>query len=446
VREDASAKEVRRAYRQLALERHPDKHNNSAKATEEFQQLNESYRHVIAALAEGRRPAPVTQPAPPPPAAPQPQPLNRGAPNGPRSPDQMMVTRRHTTPARSTSRIPEGYRKLGMHAALVCAALLVISLGMELRNAPGKPATVPSGDLAIRSWCNIKVDATGQLASDYVSEQSCETRCQIAKAGSDVSCSWNGVEFRSAQGSPSTAGPAPAKNPADAGVAPYSREEKDCEISLERSAGQPMSSPTRHTTEKACLSVCQERAETFRRAGVRCVWGGNEIFTQALYQPKEETAGAPLPTQYAPPGVEPRGTCFMTVAMPGNVSAVPYPNESSESCIQRCTREIVAHPLDREVTCSIGGRSLVKHIPDPLDSYLASRGPAESNEVQVGNSTLAVCEIYGSAGGLRVLAFTVTNERKECSSRCQYEFSHAIRSMEYTCSYGREEFFRKTVP
>ncbi len=46
--EDANTSLIRRCYRRLALERHPDRHGGSTTAKEDFQRINSSYRYLLA--------------------------------------------------------------------------------------------------------------------------------------------------------------------------------------------------------------------------------------------------------------------------------------------------------------------------------------------------------------------------------------------------------------
>lgn len=451
VKEDASLKDVRKAYRRLALERHPDMHNGSHESHEAFQQLNESYKHVAAALIEGYVP-------PPPP----PQYGNYSGSSKPIQPSEQPEPR--VAPARSL-KPPKGFPRVWIHAGVACGILLVISLFFE---RPGSVAPTLNRDykpdLFPKAWCfvnNIENGASTQEVAELWTQRKCEEKCESIAAQKDVSCEWSGDRFRTARGmlAPSTA-PAPAVPPPFAEAARAS-----CEISIEKTSGIT-STPYRNATEASCKSVCSEMMKEKSMDGVRCTWDGAEFSRQAMKKPAKETwAGEPgnvkatqnqggrlVKVQEQPIGTQRffgdhsvsfRSTCFMSVISENGVSAEPIADETFASCEKRCIDEVNAHPTGREVECSFAGKQIIKYVPDPMVSYMA-RDPAGTGFMQ-GKDFFATCQINGRVGKLTTRLYQDVNTSSQCASYCESEFRKTPKGTEIVCSFNGETFFQEVA-
>lgn len=355
--ESATLKEVRRAYRKLALELHPDKHNNSLAAKDDFQQLNESYRHLSDTLKRGPRPAPAHTPP---------------------------STARRAFAAPRTREAPKNFAKIWIHAGIACAVLLVLSFWAEHAGEKSHRREVDARDLSVKAWCFVSHFANGRETRDvteYWAQNVCEARCQASLDSAHTTCAWNGHEFQSAK--------------------------------RESIALRP---PDLHHDPETGLAVAKE------------------INLPQIQQ--EENFPVPAPTLPEEPSVF-RATCYMTMVLPGNPVANAIPNETAASCADRCTQEIVAHPLDGIIKCAFAGRELINHVPDPMATYLA-RNPAQSG-FQQGNTFVANCEIYAMRNGLRMQARAGLSSRMECESLCKREATRSGRSSELNCLYNGQK-------
>ncbi|MGZ3670200.1 MAG: J domain-containing protein, partial [Bdellovibrionota bacterium] len=413
VGENASAKDVRRAYRRLALERHPDKHNNSAQATEDFQRLNESYNFLVDALANGRRSEPLID---------QEAPTNPGftAPAPRRAPPPA---------ARISAPSNWAYWKIWLNGIALGCAVLTVSIWFEFAQDRSPAAVHDKRDLSAKAWCLIaKVGApdAAHEVFEFWPEISCRNRCESIAAKKDVSCSWNGVAFR---------GPLPATPPVATATAAQPKEAgATCEISLERQAGQLETIPYQNQTESTCRTICLNKADSFPRAGIHCISAGIEFFQQPLYHPPPDIAPTAKEMHVIEPrhfdGM-PRSTCYMTVVQPEHPFAQAYPDDLQADCESRCSQEIINHPLDRIVKCSYDGREIVNYTPDPLASYLAQHPGASGG--QEGGSDIYTCEVYVDVAERRLSANITISDDKKCGSDCADTFRRAGRGAVVTC-------------
>jgi hypothetical protein len=448
VRQDASAKEVRRAYRKLALERHPDKHNNSNKAKEEFQQLNESYRYLMAGLSSGRKPAPTPPPPQPTPWQEQrfhktvknssvPAPVRTGVPSLPTLPFQL----------------PKGYAKIWLHAGAACLVLFVLSIWVDLASLP---TTRTSGkdnrDLFLKGWCNI-VHTPGIKDPldlfEFQTREKCEDRCYTMTRNSDVACSWNGAEFQ-AKKSQLTSPPAlPADEASKLAQrlilkAPSDSGQPLCELTATRTGWPNRTVSYNAISKETCLTICNQASRD--ASSLRCTYEGAEIYRWPFVaKPNEITSPAPIAgsgqSEPIPGDHRMLATCYMTVVTPGNPVAEAIPNETESSCINRCYQEIDRRRADKVVKCAFAGREVVNYIPDPSRDNI-SRDPAQAESP---DSFKASCEIYGELGGRRSLTVSELSTEESCDSRCRTEFQQAPRRTALVCLFNSRRFFMDKV-
>ena len=52
VSKDASDSDIKKSFRTLSLECHPDRNNNSEESTKKFQELNEAYEEILKKCPE----------------------------------------------------------------------------------------------------------------------------------------------------------------------------------------------------------------------------------------------------------------------------------------------------------------------------------------------------------------------------------------------------------
>lgn len=278
VAENATLKEVRRAYRKRALILHPDKHGNSLQSKEEFQRLNESYRYLTEALAKGSRPTPKpAATASPAPRARAPHPI---AHHGTAAPVQKM---------------------LWAYAAAVFLVLLGISVWLDRREAKERPLAVSakteSGSFAVKSWCQISrpgKEKVIQEISEFWTQEACEAICETMGNERNVACAWGGLEFRALKSTPSTpvaSAPAPLQK-----AEPIPREEKNvqampgifagseefrstCFMTVVR-PGNPFAQAFPNDTEEMCVDRCAQIIVADPLDGiVKCAFAGREVVT-----------------------------------------------------------------------------------------------------------------------------------------------------------------------
>lgn|GEM_PF-5116522 len=433
VKENASLKDVRKAYRKLALERHPDMHNGSKEAHEQFQQLNESYQFVAAALIAGHVPQAPFSPPP-------------GSYSGTTKPVPEHIEPKPTVVRPSIA--PKGFPRVWIHAGVACAVLLVISIFFE-RQGPVVPTHNQDykPDLFPKAWCFVNNAESGtniQEVAELWTQRKCEEKCNSISATKDVSCEWSGDKFR-------TAKLAPAPPSANLPIVELARA--SCEISIEKSSGIT-STPYRNATEANCKSVCSEMMKEKSMDGVRCTWNGAEFSRQAIKKPAKE---APPSARLVKVEEQPvgalrfrgdnsatfRSTCFMSIISENGVSAEPIPDETFASCEQRCIDQVNAHPTGYEVECSFAGKQIIKFVPDPMVSYLA-RDPAGTG-FQQGKDFLATCQVFGRVGKLSTPLFHDVNPRWRCDALCDAEFRKTPKGTEVVCSFNGETFFQKVA-
>ncbi len=408
VSENASNGEIKRSYRKLALERHPDKHNGSTRAKEEFQQLTESYQFLLDRLKNGPLP----------------------------QPEMPRPSQEFTAPARQQPQEPakrKGFAKICMHAGAACAFLLLVSFWLDQPSSQNREPLSIERDLSLKAWCYVSYpEKNGSHdISEFSSQNACTERCATMAAGQNVSCTWNGIELHAWK---------PDTKPRPGKIA------IPCEISVGKTAEEAVSANYNQQTEESCRLICIEKMGSLPRAAIRCSWGGAQFLGQQAARPSApEQKIAPI--SIAPPAVAngdgPRSICYMTVVSPGNPLADAIPNETEQSCAERCTREIIAHPLDRIVKCAFAGRELINHTPDPMASFMA-RTPSESGFRQ-GDTFLANCEIYGTLNEKRIKARAGLTTEEECSSYCKREFKLQAKDTELTCTYNGQGFFQETA-
>lgn len=220
VPEKASPKEIKDAFRRLALKYHPDRNGGTTQAKEKFQRINDSYRYLMRNLTsrpiyqehddETAPPSPQNWSAPPPP----PKHHRRSAL---RDPNQPPPRRPRMLALRAYAK--EGYEFLHspkMRAPLVAACcVLVALLSMkiilsEVKRAARYGETEPSATNR-----TAKRDATGHILASCVhlsmnqgnfvkkwqgelNENECAYSCYKwfeANSAYDGSCLWSNKEF-----------------------------------------------------------------------------------------------------------------------------------------------------------------------------------------------------------------------------------------------------------
>lgn len=453
--EDADLKEVRRAYRKLALQLHPDKHNNSKRSKEEFQQLNESYRHVAAALIAGHRPEASPLPTPPP----SPMPSSQSAGGTHHSPPA--VRRSSELRPRAEKNPERGLPRIWVHAAVAFCALLALTYLVE-RPVQQLPAYKPdSRELFAKSWCFISKVEQGAAVKEVAeiwSQPVCEERCSSMSAARDVSCTWDGQEFRAFRDSP-------------APLAAVAETASPCEIAVERPGGVS-NTPYKTRTEDNCRTICQEMIRLRSREGIRCSWEGKEFLSQAITKP-QYSSGAPevdykaLPPQpVLPPPVygkavrpgDPvkvfpptgpandgvfRETCYMSVVSEDGYSAEQFPNETARSCEARCMEQISHSPTGKEIKCAFAGKPVITYVPDPMVSYM-TRNPSTSG-VKQGDSFMAACQIFARMGSKRAPPKADVTTEQACSVICKADFLRMPKGVEVVCMFNGDTFFQDKV-
>jgi hypothetical protein len=424
VREDTGLKDVRRAYRKLALKLHPDKHNGSEKAKEQFQQLNESYRFVTADLIAGHRPSSAPAPNRPSPTAQQPFALKNNA-------------RSFPTPPRSS-------KWVWVHAAAACLALLLLSFFLERyeKTETRAPAERNQRDLSPLAWCFVNQEESGkeaQLVAEQWPQERCNEKCKELAAQKNVLCEWSGETFHRPKGA--------AKASSMQITAPTLGV---CEVEVEPFDGRSGStiSPRDKQSKGSCQAVCAEILKEKTREAIRCRWDGVEFQSRkraALAQAPEPLREhrAPSPT---PPPVQAeqggfRSFCFMSVVAEEGSFADSFPEETQESCESKCVAEINAHPTGREIKCAFAGRQIITYIPDPIVSYMA-RDPAGSG-IQQGSAFIATCQLEGRVGGAKTYARADANTENQCKHVCETELRKMPKGTEFSCSFQGAMFYRK---
>jgi hypothetical protein len=438
VKEDASLKEVRKAYRRLALERHPDMHNGSKEAHEAFQQLNESYNFVAAALIQGHIPSP--SPA---------QPGNYSGTLKPAQPGPVFTTKPSAPVAP-----PRGVPRVWIHAGVACLALLIISLFFERpgaispsRNTAYKP------DLFPKAWCFIN-SGTGQELAALFTQKACEEKCGSAAALKEVTCEWSGDKFHLANGN---------NTPPSESAAPSQSDllaRASCEITVEKPSGFS-STPYRNQPESTCQSLCTEMMKEKSRDGVRCSWNGKEFNQQAMTIPKEtkpleynppisrqekklaEIYGADAPITPSDP--EFRSTCYMSVvSVKEGVRSSSFDNEIYATCEKRCLSEVMAHQYDGEVQCSFAGGQIINHPPDPMPSPSA-REPAGKLMRKSNGQFFATCDILMRNKKNTVRVLHEVSSDNQCADYCEYEMGKTPKGAELVCAFNEVTFLQSVI-
>lgn len=456
VAEDADLKEVRKAYRKLALQLHPDKHDNSRKSKEEFQQLNESYQHVAAALISGHRPA---DPAPPP----QPRAWEPKAESTPPPLARAKFELRENVPPRR-----KGLPRVWIHAAIACLGLLVFSFFVE-RPVQSLPDYKPEAkELFLKNWCFISRLENGtpvKEVSELWSQPVCEEQCSSLAASHDISCVWNGQEFRAYR--------APIKAHSST-LAAVEDAATPCEIAVDRGSSRS-STPYRGLSEDTCRTICDRMLQDLTREGVQCSWKGAVFKAQEIRKannsptmveasvsiPRRGTPASGAAAKIALPGQkdetpafptiedsmpEPlngfRSTCYMSVVSEEGVDAQSFPNDTSRACEGRCMAEISASPTGKEIKCAFAGRALITYVPDPMMSYLA-RDPSSSG--LIGHQKAEACNVRIESAGSPVDSKTTVTTKQLCAVRCQAEFVRRNIASQVTCTFKGELFFLDTI-
>lgn len=423
VPETASAKDVRKAYRRLALLRHPDKHNNSPRAKEDFQQLNESYRALMDLMKDGQLP-------PPPP----PRDVAAASTEAVRHPFATKPTpiSQNLAPTPLSSR-HFSHKKIIAHSAIACFIALVLSCMTDIWLAR-RPASAPVRvEYSASSWCRIHTaDAPANDIFAAIPESACQKSCALVAGTRDPECSWNGVRFRASKNTP----PDPAPE----------AEAARCQVTVDRGITWQGLELTRRSSQRQCELLCREQTDVYPRAGVECAWAAKNFFRKEITRSAEEPAPAPEPAVPSLAQNDFGDVCFMSVISPGDYRVTSYPEETLRSCYDRCEKEAKAHPLDAEVQCAFGGRQILKHMPDPLTSYLSKGMNADRSPARDESKSAAPCEITEGAGtaGTRVQEKTVT--AASCEKACQEVVSAGDKNLELTCRYAGKEFFRRTKP
>jgi len=412
VPENALLKDVRKAYRRLALERHPDKHNGSQKAKEDFQQLNESYRHIAAGLIKGHK----SEPAP-----------SKNSPYSPR----YSGTIQHSalpTPKRN-------FKKVWLHAGLACFAVLMISFFTERREIRQPASQSYDRDLFPKAWCFITHENNGeelQSVAELWSQRNCENKCNSMAELKDVSCEWSGDKFRRAKASPMPVAAPPITL-------------ATCEINIEGRNSISIT-PYQNQTEKTCQALCLETLKEKTRDGIVCAWNGREFKQQQksinILAQEPPIATRPPPAPLAETS-EFRSSCYMSVVTEDGTFADSFANDSKDTCEARCVSEINAHPTGREIKCAFAGKQLITYIPDPMVSYM-TRDPAGSG-IQQGIDFVAACQISGRIGQRKTLGRADANTEPQCKSACAAAFRKTPNGTEVVCSFNGEKFFQKKV-
>lgn len=457
VRDTADLREVRKAYRKLALALHPDKHNNSQSSKEDFQQLNESYRHVAAALIAGHRP----EPAPPHPAPASP-------PQKPAQAARPPTAQPRGEPHRQLGTGRGKIRPVWLHAAVACFALLVLSIFVE-RPVKQLPDYKPeSKELFMKNWCfisRLEGGAPKKEVSELWSQPVCEEKCTSMASGSDVACTWNGQEFRAFR-EPPRANP-PALAAVDDSASP-------CEITVEKASGLT-STPYRSQTETSCRAICEATIRMRSSDGIRCTWEGREFLSQAITRPGK--GGLPVPDYSALPkeaksqpptfpakavtasdipaatlnadtGISYQNTgfkasCYMSVVSEDGSRADEFPNDTADRCEGRCMAEISSSPTGKEIKCSFAGKALITYVPDPMVSYI-NRDPSSSGFHQ-GTEFMASCQIFARMGEKRAQPKSDVTTEQLCQVKCKADYLQRPKGVEVVCQFNGETFFQKTV-
>jgi hypothetical protein len=415
VRENANAKEVRRAYRRLALERHPDKHHNSQRATEEFQQLVESYNFVLEGILEGRRPSP-TPPNAPSPQQPSPPPRHASHPEAP-------AQRRANTPARFQPK-----RKAWVVWAQAAAAGFVLlsgSVAFELWNRHAGPGRHDRRDLSQQAICLAQAPGAKDNNLGYSTEAECRGRC-LAQAHS--TCSWNGNVIGEVKPETPVPAPAPAPNPideVDARVKEGDASSKPvavCHISTVTARGLVGGLDDKTIPILSCRRLCDGVLDKDSSNGVFCKWG-TEILTDR--KPRIITPEDARP--WVPPRPNPADdplladgnaatTCLMTVVSEGNSQILTFENETEQSCAIKCADQMQA-TWHAEVQCFYAGQSIGRHFPDAAQEYV-EKNPEAAAILSYG-SGLRTCLITGTANGKAKTILLKMADFEECSAHCR---------------------------
>ena len=431
VREDAAAKDVRRAYRRLALERHPDKHHNSTRSKEDFQRLHDSYQFLLDALAKGRR----GEPAPTIPNVDQEAPTNPGI--------RMPAVQRNAPPARvgATREPAEGRAalKMWLNAVVAAFAVLTVTTLWEIaHNESAAPTKKVSINLAPPSaYCQIAQEGAepGHDTLEYAPEPFCRKKCESLAAGSPVNCSWNRVLFHGH-----------AKPVAAPGTVVA------CQVTTENLSGTPSVNTYEKASESECLRFCVSMGDAYMGSPVRCSVGGKNVFLQERrVAAAEEPASAPPAATYetkhmpevAPASPQMGSTCFVTAISPGDFNQKSYEGETEQGCEGRCIAIIRAEPLGPEVRCAFGGKQIVTYVPDPMAVYL-SKNPGGG--IRQGADTVNSCEVYTSEGGVRTKVQTALLSVRGCDDKCHEEFKKSERGSALSCLHAGKEFFHQVAP
>ncbi len=425
VSENAELKEVRKAFRKLALRLHPDKHNNSEKAKNDFQQLNESYHFVAAALI-GRHHKEDS--------------FNHSRPEAPRKTHRPEQER--TKPIlKKAPPVPGGTTKfaLSLWAPISAAGIFVLLFSFLLDGAQESlPEFKPdSSELLSKNWCLINTVQSGGPSIDISElwpQAKCEERCESIATGLDVSCTWNGTRFHSPKTPATQAMPAVAESPVP------------CEISIDRWSGTNPT-PYKGQTQATCFTICEELIKLRPRDTIRCHWNKEEFLSQIpKAKPPQPEPQIPTPSSnpstrdnsssynlaenlptressFPPPSGEYRATCFMSIVSEEGASADSFPNDTRGACEARCLMEIGTSPMGKEIKCAFAGKSLITYIPDPMDSYL-SRGPASSD-----------CQISLETGTGSKLLRSRSSGELSCKAYCRAERLRRNESAVINCLY-----------
>jgi hypothetical protein len=409
VAETATLKEIRRAYRKLALERHPDRHQNNVHATEEFQQLNESYQYLVDAIEDERRPAPAIAPpwahAPPPPATP-------AAPR---------------PPARIPARL--GFVGQPWFPAVVIGLLLfALSFVSELPTRKRRAREDAGREIAFRAYCK----QPGPARMTFTTEEECAVRCRKNPSA----CEWNGVALIPTPSAKE--GPNPLEE-VEAKARENNRGACNIRLNLDGDREQDYSA----ADESRCHDLCQQFRDLHPSAGLHCQWGA-EVFS---HSPRRSTAAAePAPVAEAPaaPPDDPGRTCFLTIVLPGDARTATYDNETEDGCFARCAKADGENRF-AQITCSFGGKEIARKIPDAEQTYIAQN--PEAVAIATGGRVVAgTCLIRGSSDGHTVPLLAAKIFPAECRARCEEQARTAPATTKITCTYGERSFLPRSGP
>jgi hypothetical protein len=433
VRENANAKDVRRAYRRLALARHPDKHNNSTRSKEDFQNLHDSYQHLLDGIASGHTNEPATR---------DPH-VDREAPTSPGF--RMPTVRRNAPPVRASERGPAEGRaawKMWLNAVAVGFAVLALTTWWEISQKQSPTAGTANRDLASRSWCLISKDGveTSHETFEYWTEPACRQRCEKLGATTAISCSWNSVVFHGKPKAPSTA------------EAAATAADISCEVTTEQAPGKTLTVSYAKASEAECGKFCRSMGDAHAGTEMSCAVKGVSVFHQErhLASPENpERSSAPMPL---PPGTAPADAtaaqmatiCYVAQSSPGESSQESYAGETLQGCENRCSAIIYADPLGPEVHCAFNGKSVRTHVPDPTAVYLKQH--PEAAGIRQNGELVNDCEIYTTVHGVRKQAIAGLASMVTCDEKCRSSFKTANAGSTITCSHGLKEFYRRTVP